>query len=101
MVEPNMGYDPPQMQQVDSLSLESEEQTEINSKAKPHGISHIGQESVVPFSFQGNTDQVQMAHTMDSNDTNVLLNDSENSQISYNKNVLPLQSPENDNSSQM
>ena len=38
---------------------------------------------------------------MDSNDTNVLLNDSENSQISYNKNVLPLQSPENDNSSQM
>lgn len=89
-----MGYDQPQMQQVDSLSLESDEQTEINSKAKPHGISHNGQESVVPFSFQGNSmknaDQVQMAHTMDSNDTNVLLNDSENSQISYNKNVLPL-----------
>jgi hypothetical protein len=36
---------------------------------------------------------------MDSNDTNAILNDSENSQSSYNRNPLPLQSPELQNNS--
>ena len=94
MVEHNMVYDNNPMEQVDSLSLESEEPTE-KKKANLHSISHHHeQESAIPFSFQGNTDQNMLAYTYDSNDTNVILNDSENSQMSYNKNVLPLQSPD-------